>query len=224
MKNLAVNNNTIIVNGASSGIGKALSIELARRNFIVIAVARSKDKLLLLKNNNKKIQVFPADLSIDLERKKLYRWILKNDLNIISIVNSIGSVTPIKSALNLKISEWKNLHSINFEAPLFTSILLSNLMKKGRILFVGSSSSSKPRMGWTPYCTSKSALKMATECLKLEWGKSLIKVSSAKPGAVYTKIMKQGMFADENIFPDKKIFEKLKKDEGFLLQRQWQNF
>jgi|TARA_B100001093_G_C26693547_1_gene955874 short-subunit dehydrogenase len=196
----------VLINGASSGIGKALALNLSKNKIKIIAVSRSKDKLEELKKIDKEIKIFSADLSQETERINLYKWIKAKNFQIFSIVNSVGTVLPIKTASELLIKEWKKSLATNFEAPLFTTLLISSLMDFGRILFIGSSSSSKARKGWTPYCCSKSALKMAVDCLKIEWQEKKILLTTAKPGAVLTKIMKDGINADGNIFPDKTSF------------------
>tara|TARA_B100000902_G_scaffold308757_1_gene298017 strand:+ start:31 stop:792 length:762 start_codon:yes stop_codon:yes gene_type:complete len=206
----------ILINGASSGIGKALTLNLLKRKIKVIAVSRAINKLAKLKKTYKYIETFSADLSEETDRIKLYEWVKVSNLKILSVVNSIGSVVPIKRISDLSTYEWKKSLATNFEAPLLTSLLISKLMDNGRVLFIGSSSSSKARKGWSPYCCSKSALKMAVDCLKVEWKERPFHVTSAKPGAVLTKIMKDGISANESIFPDKNIFiEAINKDTYF---------
>lgn len=207
-------NGYVLINGASSGIGKALALELYKKKIKVIAVSRSINKLKLIEKD-KYIRIFCADLSKETDRIRLFEWIKEKDLTITSIVNSVGSVVPIKTITNLSTVEWRNSIATNFEAPLFTTLLISKLMNSGKVLFIGSSSSSKARKGWSPYCCSKSALKMAVDCLRVEWEEKQIFVTSAKPGSVLTKIMKDGMGADENIFPDKKLFVEAIKNRTY---------
>ena len=82
----------VLINGASSGIGKALTLNLLKRKIKVIAVSRAINKLAKLKKTYKYIETFSADLSEETDRIKLYEWVKVSNLKILSVVNSIGSV------------------------------------------------------------------------------------------------------------------------------------
>ena len=97
-------NGYVLINGASSGIGKALALELYKKKIKVIAVSRSINKLKLIEKDNY-IKIFFADLSKEKDRIRLFEWIKEKDLTISSIVNSVGSVVPIKTITNLTISK-----------------------------------------------------------------------------------------------------------------------
>ncbi len=201
-----------VVTGASSGIGYQLALALAEAGVNVVGVARRADKLAELNAQSANIDTLAADLSHADGRMALSQWLSDRDLSVRYLAHSIGTVQPIRKLDGLTVSEWRASQATNIEAPLFTTLDLSGHIGEGRILFVGSASSSRPRQGWGAYCCAKSALHMAHRCLRLEWSDRPILIASAKLGPVETDIMEHGITADSEIFPDRALFEDMRNN------------
>jgi NAD(P)-dependent dehydrogenase (short-subunit alcohol dehydrogenase family) len=201
-----------VITGASSGIGRALTLALARSGVHVVGAARRRDKLEELENETPNIVGVAADLSV-LEGRELLRQTLERErLRVRYLVHAIGTVDPVSPLAQISVQAWREAQAVNVEAPLFTTItLLPLFFDRTRILFVGSASSDRPRKGWGAYCCGKSALLMAYRCLREEWEKERIAICSAKPGPVNTAIFEKGSQADREIFPDGDLFDELKK-------------
>ena len=87
-------NKTVLVTGASSGIGLAMAEDLANRGADVILVARSEDKLnqlaAAIRVNGRKAYIFTSDLSVPNAAEKLYDAIKREDIAVDLLVNNAG--------------------------------------------------------------------------------------------------------------------------------------
>lgn len=182
----------IVITGASSGIGKALALNLATQEKTVYAIARNEEKLVALQEINPNyIHPIVADVATEDGRDKIKSSIPQN-LKISHLVNNAGIMAPSGYLENVDLNRWRYQMAVNVEASLFlTQALLSRLSGGGRILNVSIYSSFKVLVGLGAYGSSKAALNMLTEYLKIELLKHDIAVGIVLPGLVDTPIQEQ---------------------------------
>lgn len=169
MNHFQLNNKTIFITGASSGIGQQTAITVSELGAKVIITGRNKERLTetlsLLKGNNHEMIV--ADLLNDSERENLI-----GKLSLIDgIVHCAGFVKPypIKFISNDKINE---TFDINFKAQvlLMAGISKKKLLKKNAsIVFMSSISAQHPHKGGTLYSASKAAVESFSKVMALEF-------------------------------------------------------
>ncbi len=181
---------TILVTGASSGIGRATAIAISRLKGNVILTGRSEKRLNETLNQMDKgeHQIICADFSSN------------NVLNLIcqSIsgkINGIVHSAGILKTLPFKFSNidvLRELMKINFEVPflLSQSLLKSKLISnESSIVFVSSlSGSGKIAPGISIYAASKGAINASVKVMALELAKNKIRVNSVCPGMVNTNL------------------------------------
>ena len=89
-----MDNNYVLITGASSGIGYELAKLFKRDGYNLILVARDKEKLQMavdkLNNEKNKIIMLDVDLSREDEVDKLIKYINKNEIDINILVNNAG--------------------------------------------------------------------------------------------------------------------------------------
>ena len=204
--------NFAIVTGAGSGIGRALAIELSKEPVLVLAVGRRREPLLeTARLASGEVRVVDADVGQENGRAKILDIIGKKS-KVKFLVHSAG-VCPIERFTDITPDTWNNVMATNVDGRLFLTLhLLPRLQKRGRVLFVGSNSATKPRKGLTAYCVSKAASFMLHECLKLELSRYGIFVTSAIPSPVNTPMVANQMRADPEIFPDGADYRKLSEN------------
>ena len=88
-------NNTVIITGASAGIGKALAYEFAKHNYDLLLVARSEDKLKKLctelgESYGITARFLPLDLLADDAAEKLLGFVKDNNINASYLINNAG--------------------------------------------------------------------------------------------------------------------------------------
>jgi short-subunit dehydrogenase len=190
---------SIIVTGASSGIGKAAVIRLVQSGYQVFGLSRRNDQLLALSSelssyNLKDDQYFPV--IFDITRYDKFEEVLNNILSnssektIFGLVNNAGYVEP-GAIEDITIENLRAQFETNlFGLVEFTKEVLPLMMqrKEGRIVNVSSLSGliSFPLIG--AYSATKHALEAISDALRMELWNTNIKVININPGVVETDI------------------------------------
>ncbi|MFQ5995575.1 MAG: SDR family oxidoreductase [Acidiferrobacterales bacterium] len=200
-----------VVTGAGSGIGRAVAIELSKEPVTVLAVGRrhsALEKTAELASGD--VMTLSADVSTDAGRSAIFAA-LGEDSVVNYLVHGAG-VLPIQKLGDITSRTWREIMATNVDARLFlTQSLISKLAGDGRVLFIGSMSATKARKGSAGYCTSLAASFMLHQCLKLELAEHDIYVANAIPGPVNTRILRDSMAADPDVFPDSAEYYALRK-------------
>ncbi|MFJ5990591.1 SDR family oxidoreductase [Lentzea sp. NPDC092896] len=169
---------SVLITGASRGIGRAIAVELGGRGHRVIATARNVDDLAGL----------PADLRLRLD--------VTDQASVDEAVRAAGEVdvlvsnagTTVRAPLeSVPISEVENLFQLNtFGALRVAQAVLPAMRERGsgRLVFVSSVQGRVVLPIIAPYGASKWALEAIAEGLALEAGHFGVKVSIVQPGAV----------------------------------------
>jgi len=178
----------IVITGTGSGLGRELSIQLAKNGHDVFACSRdpSKIKAFLEKQNLFLTNLIPLkmDLTKAVSVKATCDYILKKMGKIDVLINNAGYglIGPIES---LSVSQLKRLFAVNFFGPVLCIQNVLPQMKKqksGLIINISSVSGiiGSPLLGG--YCASKFALEGLSECLAMELERFNIKVIVIEPG------------------------------------------
>lgn len=181
-----------LITGASSGIGRDIAKELARRGYDIVIVARSEDKLNELKNeiNNVQVEVIPMDISNLDNCKELY-----NKVGYVEIlVNNAGfglfgkfNTTDIDREMEMVDLNVKSLHYL-------TKLFLKDMVEKdkGYILNVASIAGHLPGPFMSTYYATKHYVFNLSESIneELKKDRSHVRVGTLNPGPVETNFNK----------------------------------
>lgn len=178
-----------VVTGASSGIGEALAVELARRGHQLVLVARRADRLhALAARVNQKAHVLPADLAKSADRAALPERVAELGLEPDILVNNAGlSVgAPIAKALP---EQQLNLVEVDVAAVVdLCSRFLPGMIERdcGAILNVSSLAAFLPVPGQAAYAAAKAFVLSYTEGLRNELRGTGVTATALCPGPVAT--------------------------------------
>lgn len=178
---------TVIVTGASRGLGRAVAQDLARRGATVVAAARSADDLAALAATSDRIHAVAGDLTDPDARRAVVDRAL--DLGgIDALVNDAGMLEPLARLADADPEAWTANLDINLVTPVaLTALALPALRTaNGRVVNVSSGVAKRPVVGWGAYCTAKAALLMATRVLTEE--EDEVTAVSVRPGVVDTEM------------------------------------
>ena len=180
---------TILITGASSGIGRAIAIECSKMGARVVLTARNESRLretigLMTGEGHRYVC---ADLSSEESILQLVEQIPM--LN--GVVHNAGMDyrTPCKM---VKSDHLEQVMKTNFEGPV---LLQKYLMKKKRIekeasvVFIASRAPFAPASGNAIYAASKGALLAYAKCLGLEVASQKIRVNSICPAMIWTDLV-----------------------------------
>ncbi|MBO6587435.1 MAG: SDR family oxidoreductase [Gracilimonas sp.] len=189
---------TILVTGASRGIGYETARKLASENHTVIATARSQDKLQELSNTaeNGKIITVAADLTKPEDITKIAAAVEKAK-GLDGLINNAGAVHR-QAFMDTDIEVFKKLMDVNvYGIVRLTQALKAHLRKGSHILNISSMSGYQGSLkfgGLSAYGAAKAAVVGLSEVLSAEFTEDNIAVNCLCIGAVQTEML-------ENAFP-----------------------
>lgn len=191
-------NKTILITGASSGIGKACAIILSNYECNLILTGRNTEKLSATNNElkNKKGFLISSDLSTEEGINKLISEL--NEIKLDGIIHCAGIVKPLPLKF-IKPHHVRDIFAINFEAPvLLTSTLLSKnkINNNASLVFISSISSQYPFYGGALYVSTKSALEAYAKTVALEYVNKKIRSNIISPALVDTAILEESKNAN----------------------------
>jgi 3-hydroxy acid dehydrogenase/malonic semialdehyde reductase len=176
---------TVLVTGASSGIGRAIAQNLLLQGHTVIGVSRDCRKFTRQMDNFSSVQLDLSQLN-DIPHK--IRQLQQMFPEIDAIVFSAG-MGQFGSVEEFSYPQIEALMTINFTSQVFlTKALLPALKRKANsdLIFIGSEAALKGSRKGAVYCASKFAMRGFTQALRDECGKSNVRVCLINPGMVKT--------------------------------------
>lgn len=206
-------NKVVIITGASSGIGKATAMKLAKEGASVVLCARSEDELKKLKdkieNNGGKALVVKTDVTQPADFENAVSQTLEKYGTVDVLINNAG-LMPLSYIEKLKTDEWEKMIDVNIKGVLNGVAAILPTMRKnksGHIINISSSAAHNYFPGGAVYSATKIAVKMFSEGLRKELAPQYgINVTSIEPGAVDTSLFET--------ITDEDIKEKLKGMKG----------
>ena len=189
---------TILVTGASSGIGRAIAVACAKMGAQVVATARNEQRL------RETISMMPEGnhilVSADLTREEEIKGLVCKLPQLDGFVQcaGVGSRVPCKMVTQADIDV---VMKPNFEAPvLLQSALLASkkINKSASLVYIASRAANAPSVGNSVYSASKGAIMAYAKCLALELAPRLIRVNCICPAMVWTNlILQDGLTKEE---------------------------
>lgn len=181
---------TVLVTGASSGIGRAIAIALSRQQARVVITGRDQPRLLETQQamDNTAITI-PADLSDRNERERLIELLPALD----GLCHAAGIINPFPIRY-IDEEQFDKVFGINGSAPiLLTARLLGKkkINEAGSIVFISSIASERGMKGGSVYSASKAALEAFSRTITLEHASKRIRSNCLKPALVKTAIYDQ---------------------------------
>ena len=206
--NTILKNKNCLVTGATGGIGKEISKELASNSCNLFLTSTNNTKLIKLKNQlkkinkNIKIEFLSADLTIQEDITELIDIINDKFSSIDIIINSAG-VFMIKSIEKSTIDDFEKSINLNVKLPfILCKEFTKNMIKKkwGRVVMIGSSSSYSGFEKGSVYCASKHSILGLSRALNAELKKKNVRVLSVSPASTQTNMGKISTEQDFSTF------------------------
>ena len=216
-----MNDKTIWITGASTGIGKALAVKFAQNGWNVAASARRENLLKELEESNQNIYSFPLDVT-DKERCKEVFKKIENKFKSVDIsFFSTGTWDP-KKEKEIDIEQIENVMKVNFFGTLNCIKSVEKYYrerKNGHISIVSSIAGYRGLPNSTGYGPSKSALNNLAESLFFDFKRYGVRVSLISPGFIKTPMTDKNDFKMPFLktveYAAEKIFEGLTKTKQF---------
>lgn len=204
---------TVMITGASSGMGAASAEAFAKEGACLILLARRVDRLEVLAQKLKdqyKILVFIAELDVrDSEGiTRVLHELPKAFRDIDVLVNNAGLAAGLDKVQDANVEDWDAMIDTNIKGLFYVTRAILPLMlarNSGHIINISSLAGHLVYAGAAVYCATKAAVKTFSRGLKLDCKGTPIRVTDIAPGAVETEFSMVRFKGDET--RAKKVYE-----------------
>jgi NAD(P)-dependent dehydrogenase (short-subunit alcohol dehydrogenase family) len=165
---------TIIVTGASSGLGAATAVLAARLGTNVVLAARSLEALeeqaYKIESTGGHARVVQADVSRLKDCRAIVQTALEHFGRIDALINNAGMIEPIDPIARARRNDWQLNWAVNVSGPvMLTRLALPHLLNNsGRVVNITSGSAETAVAGWGAYSAAKAAINELTRVLASE--------------------------------------------------------
>jgi len=190
-------NKTVLITGASKGIGEAIARHCAARGANVLLAARNKAALDTIVTD---IQVqggqalaVECDVSHYDDVKRAVALAVKEYKGLDILVNNAGLIDPIAQLADSDPEAWDFVVDVNVKGVYHgLRAAIPEMLKAGggTIINISSGAATKVLEGWSHYCSTKAAVLSLTRCTDQEYVEQGIRVIGLSPGTVATDMQK----------------------------------
>ena len=189
----SLKNKTVLITGASSGIGAAAARKFASEGANLIILARRLDRLEALKAElEKKYNInclaLKCDVSKLAEVRNLEKILQKNSVDI--LLNNAGLAIGTDKIQDADPLDWDTVIDTNIKGLLYlTRLVLPQMVERdaGHIINISSISAHGVYEGGAVYCASKHAVDAISRALRLDLFGTQVRVSAVAPGLLETE-------------------------------------
>lgn len=182
--------NTILITGATSGIGFALATRFADLNNAVIAVGRNATQLATLAAYSDRIVPIAADLTLAADRDRLVMQVEQQFPSLNVLINNAGVQYNYEFAESSRhLDRISDEITLNLTAPLLLSSMLLPLLltqPEAALVNVSSSLGLVPKQSAPVYCGTKAGIHLFTKALRYQLAQSQVQVMEVIPPLVDT--------------------------------------
>ncbi len=182
---------TILITGASSGIGKATAQALDHKSRRFILCGRREDRL---KELAKSLKADATILAFDIRKQEEVNqafFSIQDQLSEVTLlVNNAGGAHGLEALVDASMEDVETMIDSNLKGLLYVSkriipFLINN--KKGHIINISSIAGKETYARGMVYCASKSAVESISKGMRLELNPHGVRVTNIAPGAVETE-------------------------------------
>src|SRR5258708_1997227 len=187
---------TVLVVGASSGIGRAIAVQFAREGATVMASARRQDRLQALQNDlaeeNIDIGISTADASNAVAMEELVAHTVELYEKIDILVYASGTNTKDRALKTLGAKTWDEVLCVNLNGAYYATHAVLPAMrerKSGHLIYIASISGLVPDISGAAYQASKRGMVGLAHAIRVEEKENGIRTCVVCPGLVDTEIL-----------------------------------
>ena len=184
---------TALITGATSGIGKATALLFAKNNINLIICGRRAEKLKELQHQLStltKVHTLQFDVRYKDEVQKAICSLPDDFKHVDILINNAGNAHGLSSIQEGSIDDWDAMIDGNVKGLLYVSKAIIPQMvdrNNGFILNIGSIASKEVYPNGNVYCASKFAVDALNKGMRIDLNKHNVRVSAIHPGLVETE-------------------------------------
>ena len=193
---VGIENQVVLVVGASSGIGHETATLFAQAGARVMASARREERLRDWKEaqarEGRTVEIFPADAADPSQVEQLVQRTREHFGEIDILVFATGTNVPDRSMKRLSIGIWEMMVSVNLNAAYYVTAAVLAAMRargSGHLIYISSVSGLFPDISGAAYQASKRGLLGLAHAIRVEEKENGIRTCVVCPGLVDTEIL-----------------------------------
>src|SRR5580704_1397395 len=193
---VTLENQVVLVVGASSGIGRETAVLFAREGARVMASARRQTRLRELQDSLAKekiaIEIHPADATKPAEMETLAQHASERFGKIDILVYTSGTNTPDRALTRLTADIWDTMIGVNLNGAYYITHAVLPAMRErgaGQLIYISSISGHTPDVSGAAYQASKRGLIGLAHAIRVEEKEGGIRTCVICPGLVNTEIL-----------------------------------
>ena len=190
-----MNGKTVLITGASRGIGAAAARVFAEAGANVGLVSRSEDPIATLAGEiGQKALAIPCDVARYWEVRAAVDACVSTFGGLDVMINNAGVIEPVAHMRDSDPEAWGQVIDINLKGVYYGMRAALPVMLDaggGTIITISSGAARNALEGWSHYCSSKAGAAMLTSCLDKEYRGAGIRAMGLSPGTVATQMQKE---------------------------------
>jgi len=184
---------TVLITGATSGIGKSTALLLAKEGYRIIAWGRNPEKLAHLecelKQHSVNVHVQMVDVCDAVQVETAYNTLKNSGIQVDFLINNAGLAKGLQKLHTQPLSHFDEVIDTNVKGLLYvTKFVVEDMVAQnsGHVINIGSIAGIHAYPNGAVYCASKSAVATLSDGLRQDLVDKNIKVTNIQPGVVET--------------------------------------
>ncbi|MGW5877319.1 SDR family oxidoreductase [Nocardiopsis terrae] len=179
---------TVLVSGATGGIGSALVDALVARGWSVTALGRGRERLAALSRGRPRVRTVRADL-----RRPEALAEAVADLGELDAFVHCAGVSPVAPVADSPVSLWQEVLAVNLvsAAELTRALLPALRAGRGHVVLVNAAPGLREVPGWAAFAASKAGLSELAGSLRQEEAAHGVRVTGVHPGGTATELLRE---------------------------------
>ncbi|HEV8587615.1 MAG TPA: glucose 1-dehydrogenase [Pyrinomonadaceae bacterium] len=192
---------SVLVTGATSGIGRAIARRFAESWARVTAIGRNQNALSELQRTmrgEREVLTLVADVTDSDQMRRAVEQAVSTFGRLDILVNAAGHISN-GTIEDTSLAAWDAMMNVNLRAVFhLMQVCAPHLIQtQGNIVNISSVTGLRSFPGVLAYCVSKAGLDQLTRCAALELAPKGVRVNAVNPGVVVTEIHKRGGMAED---------------------------
>ncbi|HEY8204028.1 MAG TPA: glucose 1-dehydrogenase [Pyrinomonadaceae bacterium] len=193
---------SVMVTGATSGIGRAIARRFAESQARVTAIGRNQDALSevqrTIRDGEGEVLTLVADVTDSDQTRRAVEQAVSTFGRLDILVNAAGHISN-GTIEDTSLAAWDAMMNVNLRAVFHLMQLCAPhlIQTQGNIVNISSVTGLRSFPGVLAYCVSKAGLDQLTRCAALELAPKGVRVNAVNPGVVVTEIHKRGGMAED---------------------------
>lgn len=184
---------TVLITGATSGIGEACAQRFAKEGCRVIVTGRNQQRLVALKEELEKVGAEVLTLCFDVRDRaqatQAVESLPQEWKEIDVLVNNAGLALGLEPEYKGSFEDWETMIDTNIKGLLtMTRLIVPDMVRRdhGHVINIGSIAGDAAYANGNVYCATKAAVKTLSDGLRIDVADTAVRVTNVKPGLVET--------------------------------------